>query len=170
MTKIIQTLLFLSIALLFTACSSKQSNPYTVTKPLSAYENDQTYNGINISYKLLKHYAQWREVKYKYGGNSKRGIDCSYLVHDTYRSYFDIDMPRTTLYQSQIGLPINKSDLKTGDLVFFITSKKGSRHVGIYLDHGDFMHVSTSKGVMISNLNNPYWRRHYWMSRRVLFN
>lgn len=158
--------LFLFIILLFSACSTK--NTYTATKPLNSYSSPITYYDMNISQELLNHYKQWSGVKYKYGGNNKKGIDCSYLVQDLYSQTFRMKMPRTTLYQSKMGFRINKSELKPGDLVFFITDKKGGRHVGIYLDHGDFMHVSSSRGVMISSLDNPYWKKNYWKSQRVL--
>jgi cell wall-associated NlpC family hydrolase len=162
-----KTILF-SIFLLFliTGCSTK--NPYTPTKPLVAYKTNTTYNHINVSDALLAHYKQWQGVGYKYGGQDRDGIDCSYLVYDVYRKELRKNIPRTTLYQSRSGKSVKKKDLRTGDLVFFLTSKKGSRHVGIYLSHGDFMHVSTSNGVMISSLSNPYWRAHYWKARRIL--
>lgn len=162
-----KTIIF-SIFLIFliSACSTK--NPYTPTKPLSAYKTNTTYNHINISDALLAHYRQWQGVSYKYGGQDRSGIDCSYLVYDVYRKELRKQIPRTTLYQSKSGKSVKKKDLRTGDLVFFLTNKKGSRHVGIYLNHGDFMHVSTSHGVMISSLSNPYWRAHYWKARRIL--
>ncbi|WP_298752330.1 NlpC/P60 family protein [uncultured Arcobacter sp.] len=156
----------LFIILLLTGCSTR--NPYTPTKPLSSYKTNDTYKNINISDALLFHYKQWQGVGYKYGGENRDGIDCSYFVYDAFRKTLTKQIPRTTLYQSKTGQSIQKKDLTTGDLVFFITSKKGSRHVGIYLKDGDFMHVSTSRGVMISSLSNPYWRTHYWKARRIL--
>lgn len=165
MKKILFNTLLLLLISLFTACSNKNVN--ISKKNTNSYVNNKEYKNINISQALLSHYKQWQGVKYKYGGNTKNGIDCSYFVQDAINSYFDKSIPRTTLYQSKLGVQINKSSLETGDLVFFITSKKGGRHVGIYLDYGDFMHVSTSRGVMISSLNNPYWSKHYWKSKRI---
>jgi len=156
------------IFIFFTGCSQKA--PSTPAKRLSSYENNKEFNNINISKALLTQYREWSGTKYKYGGQTKAGIDCSYLVQNTFVSKLNIKMPRTTYHQAKLGVEIQKYQLDTGDLVFFITSKKGGRHVGIYLDHGDFMHVSTSRGVMISNLNNPYWKSHYWKSKRVLLN
>lgn len=151
---------------LFTACSSKH-----ITRPnksIDAYYNNKEFNNINISRALLDHYKQWSGVRYKYGGNTKDGIDCSYFVQDAIQHSFNKKIPRTTLYQSKHGIEIDKKELQTGDLVFFLTGKKGGRHVGIYLDYGDFMHVSTSKGVIISTLSNVYWKKHYWKSQRIL--
>jgi len=161
-----KTIFLIFSLLLITGCATKK--PYSPQKPLSTYKSNKTYKNVNISDALISHYKQWEGVSYKYGGENRRGIDCSYFVYDVYKKYLKKNIPRTTYYQSKIGTSINKQNLHMGDLVFFITSKKGSRHVGIYLKDGDFMHVSTSRGVMISNLSNPYWKAHYWKSRRVL--
>ena len=90
-------------------------------------------------------------VRYKYGGNSKNGIDCSAFIQRAYNTSYNIKIPRTTKYQSKIGREIRKNQLKTGDLVFFKTGYN-TRHVGIYTNNGKFMHASTKKGVIISTL------------------
>ncbi len=151
----------------FSACSISTNSITTNKKDISSYKNSKTYKNINISDALLSHYKEWEGVRYKYGGNTKNGIDCSFFVKDSFIS-LNKKLPRTTYFQAKSGIPISKNELRLGDLVFFITSKKGTRHVGIYLDDGDFMHVSTSRGVMISSLENPYWKRHYWKAKRVL--
>lgn len=97
---------------------------------------------------------------------SKRGIDCSGLVYTTYRDQLGIELPRTTRYQSQIGKAVKRNALRTGDLVFFKTSRK-VRHVGIYIEDNKFLHASTKHGVMISKLTDYYWRDKYWHARRV---
>ena len=81
---------------------------------------------------------------------------------------FGIDVPRSTEYQSQVGQSIKKHQLRAGDMVFFKTGVK-VRHVGIYIDKGDFIHASSSKGVMISNLDNPYWSSAYWKAKRLQY-
>ncbi len=158
---------FLLITLfLFTSCSSKNINQ--TLRSQKSYYNKAEFKNINISQALIKHYKQWYGVKYKYGGNTKSGIDCSYFVQNAIFTSFAKKIPRTTLYQSKYGIKISQNQLQTGDLVFFHTNKRNTRHVGIYLDFGDFMHVSTSRGVMISNLSNVYWKKHYWKARRIL--
>jgi cell wall-associated NlpC family hydrolase len=72
-------------------------------------------------------------------------------------------MPRTTSQQILQGHPIKRSELKSGDLVFF---RKGS-HVGIYLEDDKFLHVSTKIGVTISSMHNSYWSRYFWQAVRV---
>ena len=115
---------------------------------------------------LNQQYADWRHVRHSMGGMSKQGIDCSGLVYKTYRTKFGVDVPRSTELQSRAGQAIKQSQLKAGDMVFFKTGIK-MRHVGMYIDKGNFLHVSSSKGVMISNLANPYWSSAYWKSQRV---
>jgi probable lipoprotein NlpC len=115
---------------------------------------------------LDQQYLNWRHVRYRMGGLSKNGIDCSGLVYLTYRTKFGIAMPRSTQYQSNTGRTIRKDQLRSGDLVFFKTGFS-TRHVGMYIDKGRFLHVSTSKGVMISSLNNSYWASRYWKAQRV---
>ena len=103
------------------------------------------------------------------GGESRRGIDCSGLVQRLYRDIFGRRIPRSTNLQVKSGRPVGRHHLRTGDLVFFKVPGKG-RHVGIYLGCSEFAHGSTSKGVMISNLEDPFWRQSYWTARRYLNN
>jgi cell wall-associated NlpC family hydrolase len=109
---------------------------------------------------------EWRGVRYREGGLSKRGIDCSGFVYLTYLHRFGIRLPRTTGGQAAIGTPVSRNQLRPGDLVFFKTAWK-TRHVGIYFGNGQFVHASTSNGVMASSLDNPYWTRAYWKGVRV---
>ncbi|MFV2057498.1 MAG: NlpC/P60 family protein, partial [Thiohalomonadales bacterium] len=115
---------------------------------------------------LNQQHKDWRYVQHQMGGTSKKGIDCSGLVYRIYRTKFGLDMPRSTEYQSKIGRSIQQDQLRAGDMVFFKTGIS-TRHVGIYIDKGEFLHVSSSKGVMISNLGNPYWKNAYWKAQRV---
>jgi probable lipoprotein NlpC len=115
---------------------------------------------------LDQQYEDWRHVRYRMGGLSRSGIDCSGLVYLTYRTKFGIDLPRSTEHQAKTGRTIRRDQLRTGDLVFFKTGIF-TRHVGMYIDHGRFLHASTRKGVMISSLKTPYWADAYWKAQRV---
>ncbi len=115
---------------------------------------------------MYQQHTQWKGVKYKMGGLSKKGIDCSGFAYATYREKFGIALPRSTKLQSQVGTEIEKKQLRPGDLVFFKTGLK-VRHVAIYIEDGKFLHASTKKGVMISKLNDYYWDDKYWHARRV---
>ena len=125
---------------------------------------------LNDTHKIEKilnqQYEDWRRVRHRMGGLSKNGIDCSGLVYITYREKFGINLPRSTEYLSEAGNPVKKSQLKAGDMVFFKTGLF-KRHVGMYIDKGEFLHVSSSKGVMVSNLDQAYWKDAYWQARRV---
>ncbi len=116
---------------------------------------------------LYQQYHDWKGTSYRYGGLSKSGVDCSGFVYLTFRSKFGKDLPRSTLYQSQSGEGVSQRELKTGDLVFFLTGSS-KRHVGIYVEDRVFLHASTSKGVMLSSLDNSYWASSYWKARRVV--
>lgn len=114
---------------------------------------------------LLEQYHEWQGTRYQAGGMSKSGVDCSGYVHLTFKERLGLDVPRNSTALSQIGTPIGKPELRTGDLVFFHTGR--TRHVGIYLDDNQFMHASSRKGVMISSLDKGYWANRWWTARRI---
>ena len=108
----------------------------------------------------------WIGIPYRWGGTSRRGIDCSAFVQQYVRTTLGIELPRTTAGQRYEGISIQKDQLIPGDLVFF--RRRGTRHVGVYLGDGEFIHASSSRGVTISELDSTYWTRYYWMSRRII--
>ncbi len=115
---------------------------------------------------LLQQLREWQGVPYQEGGLSKRGVDCSGFVYLTYLSRFGMRLPRTTRGQAAVGRPVSQRELRPGDLLFFHTKWK-TDHAAIYLGNGQFIHASTSRGVMASDLSNPYWRKAYWKAVRV---
>jgi len=121
---------------------------------------------IAVKEVLYKQLKEWYRVPNRVGGLSKSGVDCSGFALLTFRDYFGIELPRSTRQQAQIGMEISKGELKPGDLVFFKTGFV-QRHVGMYTGAGKFIHASTSRGVMESRIDNPYWIRNYWKSVRV---
>lgn len=139
-----------------TACSAS---------PHKAPAAKATHTDPLVVKKLYAHYNEWRGVKYREGGISKNGIDCSGFVHMAYKQKLNKNIPRSTELLSSSGHSINTRNLKAGDVVFFKTGWK-VRHVGIYVGKGEFIHASSSRGVMKSKLNNPYWKDAYWMARR----
>ena len=121
-----------------------------------------------VKTRLLSQYVTWQGVPYRNGGQSRKGIDCSAFVQLTYEQKFGLKLPRTTRQQSTLGGLITNSGLRPGDLILFKTGWN-DRHVGIYLEKYQFMHVSTTIGVTISKITDPYWYERYWQARR-LFN
>ena len=116
---------------------------------------------------LLAQHERWVGTPYRLGGTSRGGVDCSALVQNVFEETFQLSLPRTTGEQVSQGRPVARDELAPGDLVFF--RPPGTyRHVGIYVGEGRFLHASSSRGVMISKLDNSYWRRHYWQARRAL--
>lgn len=116
---------------------------------------------------LRKEFEHWKGTPYKFGGESKRGIDCSAFVQQVLDDGFGIDFPRSTFFQVREGIWVSKRDLMPGDLVFFKTTRT-DRHVGFYLGKGKFMHASTSRGVVIDDFEDAYWQKRYWTARRIL--
>lgn len=109
----------------------------------------------------------WQGTPHRWGGITTSGADCSGFVYSVYRDLFSVSLPRTTGDQVRVGRSVDVGQLRAGDLVFFRPSKR-TNHVGIYLSDGRFAHISTSRGLMFSHLDEEYWRRAYWTSRRVL--
>lgn len=114
---------------------------------------------------LYDQYNNWRGVRYREGGLSKNGVDCSGYVHLTYKQRLNRTIPRSTELLAKSGSEVSSLKMRPGDLVFFKTGWK-TNHVGIYLKNGKFMHASSSRGVMISEIHNPYWSDAFWMARR----
>lgn len=115
---------------------------------------------------LREQYAQWRGVPHRVGGISRSGVDCSGFVYLTYRDLFGVELPRTARQQARSGQRVSRKRLTPGDLVFFRTGFSG-RHVGIYMQDRQFLHVSERKGVTISSMDESYWRRRYLGGVRV---
>lgn len=110
----------------------------------------------------------WIGTRYRYGGHSRSGTDCSGMVWEIYRNVMAIDLPRSSWEQQEFCHSINASSLTPGDLVFFTTQKNGKvSHVGIYVGSGEMIHASQSKGVIKSSLDEAYYKQHYHSSGRV---
>ncbi|MGF1690869.1 NlpC/P60 family protein [Photobacterium kagoshimensis] len=121
---------------------------------------------LNSSVSFVHVYDEWRGTPYRLGGTTKRGIDCSAFVQVGYSDVYQTMLPRTTGELATMGKLVSKKQAKYGDLVFFKTGYR-LRHVGIYIGNNEFMHASTSKGVIVSRLDNPYWKRAFWQIRRM---
>ena len=160
--------LYISIILfpiLFTACgtSKKASNK-------NFYASYSKKLGVNLKgnedKKLIKVMAEWKGTRYKYGGTTKRGTDCSGFVGAVYREVYGKKLHRTSRDMVKDVRIIRKKNLKTGDLIFFKTSGRKISHVGIYIADNKFIHAA-SKGVVVNDLDQTYYKKAYYKSGRV---
>jgi len=176
------TFLSLGIALLLVSCGTakpiavKRNVPTkTVSKAANSRNLDSQYSG-NVSSgvkNILKDAEKYLGAPYKYGGNTSSGFDCSGFTTKVF-SENDLNLPRRSADQANFGQKIEIRSVRPGDLLFFSTSGGGRvSHVGIVHDISSdgevkFIHASTSKGVIISSLNETYWNKAYLHAQRVL--
>ena len=157
------TYILVAMALL-SSCVSREK--ITTTKKEDALRNKYaTIIGVSKQeIKNIKLYAfidEWYGVNYKYGGMSKSGVDCSGFCNILYHEIYNRNIKRTTADLIKAIQQVKKKKLKEGDFVFFNIAKKQNSHVGIYLMNNKFVHASSSKGVLISSLDNPYYKKAY---------
>lgn len=146
------------ISMILAGCSSHAPTP----------TSGRLSDSIVVVAKLNEQLRQWEGTPYRNGGLDQRGVDCSGFVYRTFRDRFDMRIPRTTIEQTALGTKVSRDELMPGDLVFFKTgSGQSGLHVGIYDTNNEFIHASTSKGVIRSSLENVYWKRVYWQARRI---
>jgi cell wall-associated NlpC family hydrolase len=116
---------------------------------------------------LEKYAKEWLGAKYVYGAASKKKTDCSGYVMQVYKGFYGISLDHSAqhIYDDGRGYSIKRTKLQEGDLVFFGNFWKIS-HVGIYLKGNRFIHASTSKGVVITSMDDNYWSSKYKGARR----
>lgn len=151
---------------------SKKIKEHEGSESTYRYLSDRLGISVNShdNIELYETAARWLHTPYKYGGNTRKGVDCSGLVCNIYKSVYHKTLQRRSIdiYQKNCS-KISKRDLREGDLVFFVTGKNKGKinHVGIYLKKNKFVHASSSTGVVVSSLNDPYYRKIYYSSGRV---
>ncbi len=121
----------------------------------------------SIEHRMQGEIDSWMGTPYVYGGASKSGVDCSAFTQAVYRSV-GIDIPRRASRQSAAAQTVSRNSLRYGDLIFFNTSGSGISHCGIYLGNGEFVHASSSRGVVRDMLNHPYYSSRYVTGGRFL--
>lgn len=122
---------------------------------------------------ILSEATTYLGTPYRYGGTTRSGIDCSAFVLSVFGAAVGMSLPRVAAEQSQEGESIDKTELKRGDLVFFSHGRGRISHVGIVEEvtaDGEikFIHSATSRGVMVSSLNDKYWGPRYKFAKRVV--
>jgi cell wall-associated NlpC family hydrolase len=151
----------------FSACgiaSRTTVPPGSGTAVTSASGTSHSLN--NIQSELYRAHEEWQGTPYILGGASRRGVDCSSFIQIVFNQYFDMSLPRHTSEQIRVGDGVRRNATRPGDLIFFRTSRSGL-HVGIAMNGHEFLHASTSSGVMISSMNERYWSSRFLGVRRV---
>jgi cell wall-associated NlpC family hydrolase len=117
---------------------------------------------------LLSFAMKLRDIRYHRGGRKpSTGFDCSGFVRYVFLHSIGLDLPTNSASQFLAGLKVKRSEMKTGDLVFFRTRGKAISHVGIYIDNGQFIHSpSAGKTVRVDSLNEAYWAKHFVGAKR----
>ena len=153
-------LLFLFLITFFYACSS-QKQVVQQLKPVLKTD------------RIIANAKKYLGVKYKFGGTTSKGMDCSGVIYIAFKTE-NILLPRVSRDMAKKGKAISLSKAKKGDLIFFKTNKSSRRinHVGLITSAKNgivqFLHATTSKGVIISNLNQTYWKSAYVKTVKVL--
>jgi probable lipoprotein NlpC len=156
-------LAWLFFALLLSSCGTSKMQVKQKVKPPNTIAVED----------LIDHAQSFLGTPYKWGGQSKKGIDCSGLIYSCFDA-INLPVPRVTSELVKTGSKVAPRDLVPGDLVFFKTgkSRKKVNHVGLVIGQKDrgalFIHASTSKGVMISKLDEPYWHSTFITARRLI--
>jgi murein DD-endopeptidase / murein LD-carboxypeptidase len=117
--------------------------------------------------KLIKEVSDWMGTPYKYGGEDRTGTDCSGFTSAVYEKIYNISLYRRSGEQVNNTEPVEKKDLKCGDLVFFSISGNKVSHVGLYIGDNKFVHASSKRGVCVNDLAEPYYTKHYYSAGRV---
>ncbi|MDG5490180.1 C40 family peptidase [Psychroserpens sp. SPM9] len=168
-------ILLLILAISFTNCKSSKRivTKKTKTTKTTTRKSAPTTASTKTIENIIDYAKTFEGTRYKYGGTTKRGMDCSGLVVTAF-SKENIILPRTTSDLSKRGEWIDVKEVQEGDLLFFATKKNSRKvnHVGIVSSvrpgYVEFIHSTTSRGVITSKLSERYWYQAYVQARRVM--
>ncbi|WP_438350928.1 C40 family peptidase [Paenibacillus sp. FA6] len=144
----------------------------TVASPVAEAATTSTAS-ISKANKIANYGKTFLKTPYKFGAatTTTRYFDCSSLMKRIYGK-FGVNLPRTSVAQSKMGVAVSKANLKTGDLLFFSTGSRANgknvTHVGMYVGNGKMLHTYGSPGVMYTDINKAHWKNTYLKARRVL--
>lgn len=156
----------------FVSTQAQTTKPKTEDPDHLAKDYFSQIMGVAVSatsnIKLYQFIYDWIGTPYRFGGDSKQGIDCSKFAYQLYDKVFNMVIGSNSRNIFSMVDPIDKDELKEGDLVFFKIHSRYISHMGVYIGNNKFAHASSSRGVMISNLDEPYWKRYYYKGGRLL--
>jgi cell wall-associated NlpC family hydrolase len=158
-------LLVFLISFVFASCSSTKSvrKPVKSTKKIASTKADR----------IISNALKYKGVKYRFGGTTKKGMDCSGIIYVSYLEE-NVQLPRISRDMAKRGKKVALKNAKKGDLLFFKTSKKGRgiNHVGLIVSVKNnqirFIHSTTSRGVITSLLSEKYWKNAFVKANRIL--
>lgn len=160
---------FLLLVLLAVSCKSKKGT--TVSKKKEHTRKEREYKNLSKKLNLeVDHYdnvrlysfvADWLGAPHQMGKCTKIGVDCSCFIQLIYEEVYSRKIPRSSREMFETSIKLTTEELKEGDLIFFNIKTTQVSHVAVYLKDGWFAHVSTSKGVMINNLSEKYYKQYY---------
>lgn len=160
----------LTASLLFTPHSliASETSPALEASFPAPSVSGQDKDSPNRLTRLFTDMRQYFGIRYRFGGTTPAGFDCSGFVRFMFGKVFDMQLPRSSREMSNIGTRVDRNELKPGDLVFFHNKGKRINHVGIFVGNGMFVHSSLSKGITRSHLDDFYYDRHFSTGVRVL--
>lgn len=170
----------LAIALFFSVLAAQAQTKIVPNQPVDKAPDEQEslakdylsqIMGVALSatsnMKLFSFVYDWIGTPYRFGGGSKKGIDCSGFTKQLYSQVFNLDIKRNSRDIFSMVSPVSKDELKEGDLVFFKIHSRSISHVGIYLGNNRFAHAS-SRGVAVNSLDDNYYSRYFYRGGRML--
>jgi lipoprotein Spr len=163
-------ILILMPFLLFSQQKKKKSVPKKANKisPVAYYDSHcLSLDSAKTPYLFYEVY-DWLGTKYKYAGNSKKGIDCSGFVNEMYEKAYCVGLNGGSKDIWKTVIPVEKEYIREGDILFFKIKKGQISHVGIYLGNDKFAHASVRSGVIISDLNEAYYKKYFYKGGRVV--
>ena len=153
--------------------SSKTDSKSTSTATLEEFSDTKlvplgkTLISKSKAAEVIRTAKKYIGVPYVFGGTTPSGFDCSGFVQYAFKQN-GILIPRLADEQYQLGKAVKTKELTAGDLVFFTTYEAGASHCGIYLGEGQFLHVSSSRGVRIDYLDNTYWAPRFYGAKKIV--
>ena len=165
-----KTILVFLLLLSFTSCKSSKH----VSDNSKKIELTSTTISTNrVANAIISNAKTYKGVRYKFGGVSKKGMDCSGLIYKSFKDE-NIELPRMSIDMAKKGVSIKLNEVVKGDLLFFKTNKNKNEinHVGLVTNatYGNitFIHATTGKGVITSSFNEQYWQKAFIEARRIL--
>ncbi|NJC89389.1 MAG: LysM peptidoglycan-binding domain-containing protein [Desulfuromonas sp.] len=147
------------------------SDPYEERNPIllpgDASDDEVVEMAATSDSALEKVAFNYLSTPYRFGGSSRRGIDCSSFVQQVFRD-MDVQLPRSAREQFRVGEKVERDQLEKGDLLFFRTYARFPSHVGIYLGDGKMIHASSrSHRVVVTSIDHPYYRKRFIGAKRI---